>query len=125
MGDIEARNIESWQRVIAFYERIISEDGWLTYIPVLELVTHLATTEVATRFRAGHAIFYLMISTKSQHGLEIEDPYIEIRLINKWQQFQIEYYDGQQSTDTYTSALTDVLTTLKPVLDRLWNETRG
>jgi len=69
------RNRESWKQIVRFYEEGPYSEDWHLE-PVLRLVRGVEQSSLAGSFRAGQAVYMLMVSTKERHGLEAGDPYV-------------------------------------------------
>jgi hypothetical protein len=147
VGDVEQseslsqRNIRSWQQMIAFYEKLLANpnQSWQKISPLLRLVRTLASSSHAEAFRAGQSLWHLLISTAAQYGLAEGEPFVAVTL-TKDNRFQVEYWRGPEAEDVSSVCLSvpickpvethicpesDILSTLEPVLKRLWNDTRG
>jgi hypothetical protein len=74
----EKHNLESWSEVLQSYEEDLQEPGWDWLQGFLPLVKRLATSDRARHFRAGRSLSRLLISTKTEHGLDDEDPFVAV-----------------------------------------------
>jgi len=118
-------NIQSWQRIVKFFELMTSPPGTSRWTPMLDLVQSLSESEQAKLFRAGASLLTLMISTKEKHGLENGDAYIYISSKDE-DTAEIGYRASHtQMAETYDCKNDELITESQLLLDRLWNETRG
>ena len=120
-------NAGSWQGMISFYEKIIGWQGQ-RYLPLLDLVKTIADSDDALKFRAGQSLESLIVSTTSYHGLEQHDPHIVVYADRKTDLFVIEYWCGQNKDDmveSRTCQSNELLTTISPLMQRLWQDTLG
>jgi len=118
-------NIYSWKHVLKLFELFASHEGGYRYKPFVELIQTMHESEQAKLFRAGMSVTVLMISTKEEHGLHIEDAYI-YALIKDNNLIEVGYYPANsKKAETYDCNKDELITRLQLFLDRLWNETRG
>jgi len=123
--DLAERNVESWKRAVVFFEECTSMEEWVGLIPVFELVRQISATERAKFFRAGHSMFELIISTEAQRGLVPRDHFIKIPPDFKGLQFVLEYWGNGEIIEQQTCPSNDLFSVLQPIMDHLWNNTRG
>jgi hypothetical protein len=71
-------NRESWKQIARFYEEALKEHHFKDWYleSALRLVRDVEQSSLAGSFRAGQAVYMLMVSTKECHGLEAGDPYV-------------------------------------------------
>ena len=147
-----ARNIESWEKIIAFYEALAARPNLRMLLPLLRLVRQIAAQKYARSFRAGHSTFILMISTAEKHGLKSDEPFVSV-FVTEDGRYRMEYHavppPGPALPDDLrdsVSGLTpeqlppagacrvleeqvcteeEALATLIPLLKRLWGDTHG
>ena len=113
--------------MISFYETLITWQGPL-FAPLLELVTAMAASVDASRFRAGQSLDALIISTTSYHGLEQDDPHICVQVEWTTGLFVLEYWRGHNQNDMLDSSTcqgNELMNRLSPLLEHLWRDTRG
>src|SRR5262245_29124712 len=82
-------NIESWQRIVLFYEDLLTHRGFESSRPLLELVREVSRSKTASAFRAGQSMATLIISTKQHHGLDEDDPFVALSSLPE--DLEIEY----------------------------------
>jgi len=121
-------NPSSWRWIVAFFERVTAGPFGARWLPLLRLVQQLADSPYANDFRAGQSLYSLLISTKSENGLEATDPYIFVNADANSELVRLEYWrceerDGLAESHNCNEA--ELLDNLKPLLARLWNETKG
>lgn len=129
-------NLKSWQYLTVFYERLLASQGWDHVMPLVRLVEQLKQREYAKYFRAGQSLWHLMISTASQHGLSEDDLYIYVTIkvektikndkpVYFTNGIEVSYKRDIHAIETITCNERELMTTIEPLLKRLWNETRG
>lgn len=121
-------NPSSWRWTVAFFEYVTAGPYGARCLPLLRLVQHLADSPYAENFRAGQSLHSLLISTKLENGLEATDPYIFVNAEPNSALLRLEYWpceerDGLEESHSCSEA--ELLIRLKPLLARLWNETKG
>lgn len=123
--ELVEKNIVSWDTVVLRYERFSENeyDEWI--FPVFDLVKKKANTEQAKLFRAGTTLYSLMISTAEKHGLQDGEPFALV-FTERNIKPSVSYWSGDTKVIEKTlNPEDDWLFVLQPLLDRLWNETRG
>jgi hypothetical protein len=130
--ELASLNTKSWRKVLDFYE-MIAQDFFdrERLSPLLEVVWALYTSDVAKQFRAGHRHEALIISTaplkKGWTRLEDDEPLVVVTLDRRTKMLRIEYQDrgsGRPLARIMCSER-ECMTYLPPVLNRLWEDTRG
>jgi hypothetical protein len=117
-------NVLSWQHILKLFELFNSHNGGDRYKPFVELIGTIYKSDQAKLFRAGVSAAVLMISTKEKHGLEQGDAYIFIG--SRIETVDIGYFTATAHEAEVINCKNDeIMSTLKPLLDRLWSETRG
>jgi len=118
-------NIQSWQHVAKLYELFTSLQGNRSQqMPLYDLVQTLCKSEQAKLFRAGVSVNVLMISTKEKNGLEKGDAYIFVAA--NLDNIEAGYFTATaHEAEVITCKNDEIMPILQPLLDRLWNETRG
>jgi hypothetical protein len=114
-------NVLSWQHVAKLFGAFTRYEE-SPYNPLYDLIQAICKSEQAKLFRAGMSAPALMISTKEKHGLEKGDAFIWLGLKDN-NNLYIGY--SANTDEVFVCKNDDVLSMLLPLLDRLWNETRG
>jgi len=114
-------NILSWQHVERLFGLFARSEN-SPYKPLHALIQTICKSEQAKLFRAGVSVTVLMISTKEKHGLEKGDVHIFLGLKDD-NTLYIGY--STNTDDLFECKNDDILPILQPLLNRLWNETRG
>jgi hypothetical protein len=130
--ELSRRNMKSWQKVLDFYEMIAQDffDGD-RISPLLGVVRALYTSDVAKQFRAGHRHETLIISTaplkKGWTRLEDDEPLVIVTVDRRTKMLLIEYQDrgNGRPLGRYMCSECECMSYLHPVLNRLWEDTRG
>jgi hypothetical protein len=81
---------------------------------------------LSSLFRAGHSLYWLIISTAERHGLELGQPYVAVKLEQDCP-VRIEYWNtmaGDILQSHECAQDEDTLLALEPFLTRLWNDTK-
>lgn len=118
-------NIQSWQHIVKFFKLMTAHPGTSRSMPMLDLVQRLSESEQAKLFRAGASVLDLMISTKEKHGLEKGDAYICVGL-GDGDLAEVGYFTATaEKAEVFACKNDEIMFVLQPLLDRLWNETRG
>ena len=125
--ELTRSNLESWREMVSYYEDFVRHTDWEWLQPLLRVVRKLAASHMAEKFRAGQSLWHLIISTAPKWGLDENEPFIAMTLIGKSPQLKIEYWEktGGRVLEKHTCGEDDVMPFLQPVLDRLWEGTRG
>ncbi len=130
--ELAQKNLESWGWVTEFYEDFISLPNGKYVGPLQRLVKLLAKSEQAKFFRAGQSLWHLMISTAEKHGLSEDDPFVYVTLDFElmddkpaYKNMKVGFNRGRNEIESQTCSEEEIMTTIEPFLQRLWNETRG
>jgi hypothetical protein len=121
-------NLRTWQLALEMYEWLCSKPVYSEILPpVFDWARGFSQSEQAKLFRAGIPGLFLTISTKEKHGLEHGDPCVVINVDDeKPEMLIISYFaGGTESTEDFSCKNDEIMLVLQPLLDRLWNETRG
>jgi hypothetical protein len=121
-------NLRTWQLALEMYQRLCSMPVYSQVLtPVFEWAKEFSQSEQAKLFRAGVPGFHLTISTKEKHGLEPGDPAIDVDIDDERpEMLVISYFEnGTEQPERLSCRNDEIKQTLQPLLDRLWNETRG
>jgi len=138
---IAENNLASWKKIVQFYKEFIDYPEYHFHLenpmykfllPTYNLVKEISATEQAKLFRAGQSMYDLVISTAEQHGLKLGDH--SIRVLSDAELIIIQYdvgsplFDGDNPNiyESHTCNPSDnFMIVLQPLLNKLWNETRG
>jgi hypothetical protein len=125
--ELSQLNLDSWREMLAYYEDFVQHPDWKRLYPILRVVQRLSSSEASKRFRAGQSLWHLIISTAPKHGLEENEPFVVVTLNGDTQQLLIEYWDKTCGSilEKYICNEDDVMSYLHPVLNRLWENTKG
>ena len=119
------KNIESWKVVLNRYQGFAEKQYQEWILPVFYIVQKLAVSEYAKLYRAGTSLYSLMISTVEKHGLKEEDPFICVHIERNIKP-RVYYRRGPSVIDgPECNSVDEFVDALLPLLDRLWDETRG
>ena len=117
-------NTYSWDHVLRLFELHASYKGGERYEPFVEFIRTMYKSDQAKLFRAGVSVAVLMISTKEKHGLEKGDAHIFIG--SRIETVEIGYFTATaDEADVINCKNDEIMSTIQPLLNRLWNETRG
>src|SRR5687768_5922183 len=94
MGYWADNNYDSWQHIIAFYEKLVSNPGWGHLQPVLDVVRQFARSDRAYDFRAGQATHIFTISTNAKFQLEEGDNCIWVIPYPEERTYCVKYLNG-------------------------------
>ena len=125
--ELTHRNLESWREMVAYYEDFVRHPDWERLYPILRVVQMLASSDVAKQFHAGQSLWHLMISTAAKWDIEEDEPFVVVTLDGDSPQLLIEYWDKTCGSilEKHICDEGEVLSYLRPVLNRLWENTRG
>lgn len=140
-GGVTEGNLHSWEDVALFYKGFIDnplgdtlpDNFYDKVFPVLyKLVNDFSKTEQAKLYRAGQSVYDLMISTADKHGLKSGEPFVRIFFRGEVLIIQYEIngpITGDENLNVYERKScrleNDLMSILQPMLNRLWDETRG
>jgi len=92
---------------------------------LIDLVQKLSEFEQIKLYRGGLSLNIMMISTKEETGLEKGDAYFYV-YVQKGDTAEVGYRAANtQKAETFECMHNELLIRIQPLLDRLWNETRG
>lgn len=120
-------NPSSWRWIVAYFEYVTARPFGTQCLPLLRLVQQIEASPYAQDFRAGQTLNSLLISTKSENGLEATDPYIFVNADANSALLRLEYWRCEQKdglAESHSCDEAELLDKLKPLLGRLWNETK-
>ena len=118
-------NFQTWQRVLEGNHELSSFPSYSqVLVPMIDWISEFIKSEQTKLFRAGLPGLTLMISTKEKHGLEKDDPYVFID-IDDSDAMIVGYCNTSQELESHSCKNSEVMSEVQPLLDRLWNETRG
>ena len=124
-------NFRTWQLALETYQELCSMPVYSQVLtPVFEWAKVFSQSEQAKLFRTDIPGFYLTISTKDRRGLEHGDRFIVIDVDDEKPELLIVSYfvkriKGSETIESFTCKNNEIMTALQPLLDRLWNDTRG
>ena len=118
-------NIQSWHHVVNMCEFYFAHDGDTSWHVFTDLIHELAESEQTKLFRGGLSLNNMMFSTKEETGLGTGDAYFYVYV-----QDDNVTEVGYRAVDTQEAELfecknNELFINIQPLLDRLWNETRG
>lgn len=114
-------NTQSWQHITKLFELYARSPR---YKPFLDLVKTLSDSMQSKLFRAGASTTLLMISTKEKNGLEYRDPYVYVEVRDE-NTAEVGYCWDTTESEYFICNDDELLPVILPLLDRLWNKTRG
>ena len=118
-------NIQSWLHVANVCEFYFSHGRDARWHVLTELIQKLSESEQAKLYRGGLSLNVMMFSTKEETGLEKEDAYFYI-YVKDDNVTEVGYRAvDSQKAETFECRNNELFTKIQPLLDRLWNETRG
>ena len=118
-------NFQTWQRVLEGNRELSSFPSYSqVLIPMIGWISEFIKSEQTKLFRAGLPGLTLMISTKEKHGLEKNDPYVFID-IDDADSMIVGYCNSYQELESQSCKNSEIISAVQPLLNRLWNETRG
>ena len=137
------RNIQSWKETVEFFERPV--DAMIgEHFPYSNMLGDIATavlkTQQAKLFRAGERAYDLIISTADNQELKDGEPFLNVDIARGFLTVRYdinEPYTAKEKSNIHirimggikdevmTLSEGNVMTTLQPMLNLLWDETRG
>ena len=114
-------NTQSWQHITKLFELYARNPR---YRPFLDLVKTLSGSMQSKLFRAGASALLLMISTKEKNGLDYGDPYVYVEVRDE-NTAEVGYCWDTTESKHFICKDDEILPVILPLLDTLWNETRG
>ena len=125
-GEVIADNKASWERVISHIEDVVARGSskyWTA--SKLDAIRSIAEVEEAPLFRVAITRVYLTISTAQKVGLERGELFLRL-IWNDDNLPVLEYCKfGRKSVQSYPCKKErDLHPTIRPLLKRLWYETR-
>lgn len=121
----EATSEQTWESAQRFYLDLTALPRWKNKRPLLRLISHLTETDVKLHFRAGQSLWLFFITAKATHGISKDDPVIKIDCSGS--KFLVEYWMGWHANGPCLQSVRcrehGVMTTLIPMLRRLWADT--
>ena len=138
---IAERNLQSWEPVVLHYKEwtehpfgdILPNNFYDKAFPAIyKLVKDFSNTEQAKLFRGGTAVYDLLISTVDEHGLKIGDRFVSVtfnasNIIIKYEIAGPITLEENPNVikRVYCEVDDNLMLALQPLLDLLWDETRG
>ena len=137
------RNIQSWKETVEFFERPV--DAMIgEHFPYSNMLGDIATavlkTQQAKLFRAGERAYGLIISTADNQELKDGEPFLNVDIARGFLTVRYdinEPYTAKEKSNIHirimggikdevmTLSEDNVMTALQPMLNLLWDETRG
>jgi len=140
-------NLQSWKETVEFFERPV--DAMIgEHFPYSNMLGGIATavlkTQQAKIFRAGERAYTLIISTADSQGLKTGEPFLYVDADRGF--LTVRYDMNERYTAPYTVkeksnihirimggvedeimtlSADNIMTALQPMLNLLWDETRG
>ena len=136
-------NLQSWKETVEFFERPV--DAMIgEHFPYSGLVGKVAMavlkSEQAKLFKAGEQAYSLLISTADSQELKFGEPFLNVNVARGFLTVKYEINEpytakersnihirimGFSNEEVMTLSEDNVMTTLQPMLNLLWDETRG
>jgi hypothetical protein len=138
---IAESNLQSWEEVVSSYRDFVDNpiDSILpdniydkVFLVVYNFIKVFSKTEQAKLFRAGKSVYDLMISTADEHGLRFGDLFVRVTFEGCY--IVVQYETTGPITENEDPNIIerrscnlddDLMIVLQPLLNLLWNETRG
>jgi hypothetical protein len=118
-------NVQTWQYAIQYYQSRVSHPllgSRFKYL--LDLVQDISKSGQEKLFRAYPSIWMLIISTATPMAEDHGDLFIVIGVQSE--NLTHAFYSGHKEIiESIDCKSNEITPTLQPLLDRLWNETRG
>lgn len=108
---------KSWDQIVQYYEEFNQDYEFIKY-PMLALIDELRQAGWDQVFRAGQAMFALMLSRSKRHGLRLEQPFLRIHIELNGEMF-LQYFEPPDRLElrcdkvAITPELNDLLERLK------------
>ncbi len=118
-------NAQSWQKAVEYYQRIVFDQPDSKFKYLLNLTQAIAKSDQAKLFRTYPSIWTLIISTSS---MKEEPRYGELFIVvgvKDDYSTHVGYYGINETIESIHCKNDEIISALQPLLDRLWNETRG
>lgn len=107
----------SWDTLEQFYDELSSHSGWEWVRPIKGLIRELRERGYDQNFRAGQALYLVMLSRSREHGLRSEQPRVIMEPCDDGR--MIVEYQSQQGKETVTLNQMAFCPELQHILDRL------
>ena len=118
-------NIQSWLHVVNVCEFYFSHGRDTSWHVLTDLIQKLSESEQTKLFRGGLSLNIMMVSTKEETGLGKGDAYFYI-YVKDDNVTEVGYRAvDTQEAEIFECKNNELFIKIKPLLDRLWNETRG
>lgn len=117
-------NLRTWQEAIQHYQEGNSAHPNSVHKHLLDLVQTISKSGQEKLFRAYSSISMLIISTVTPLAKDYGDLFIVVDVKNG-NLAHIAYSGRNEIIEFIDSKSDEILPKLQPLLDRLWNETRG
>jgi len=121
---LEEENIQSWQDAMQYYQMLVFDHADSRFKYLLDLVEGVLQLEDAKLFRVYPDKDLLILSTTTKEDRGYGDFFIVIGLRDE-NTTDVGCYRPTKAVESVVCKSNEILPTLQPLLDRLWNETRG
>ena len=123
--DLIEENIQSWHHVVNMCELYFAHGGDIRWRVLIDLTQKLSESGQIKLYRGGLSLNIMMISTKEETGLEKGDAYFYV-YVQKGDVAEVGYRaSNTEKAETFECKNNELFIKIQPLLDRLWNETRG
>jgi len=122
--DLAEENLQTWQRSIRYYQEKSSDYSGSKFQYLLDLVENISKSEEAKLFRVYPDLWMLILSTTTKEDKDYGEFFIVVGVKDD-DTTHIGCYRYKESVESVICKSNEILPTLQPLLDRLWNETRG
>jgi hypothetical protein len=80
MKETEEEFVRSWLQIELFYKDMLAIplSSWHWLKPLVSLIGELKQKGYDTQFRAGHSIYYFILSRSREHGLRADQHFLQI-----------------------------------------------
>jgi hypothetical protein len=128
---VEEENLRTWKETIDYYQEalqvdpeMISAEAISIHKHLLNLVQTISKSGQEKLYRAYSSLSMLIISTTTPTAKDYGDLFIVVDV--KTDNLAYVAYSGRKEVIEFTECkINEIMPTLQPLLDRLWNETRG
>ena len=118
-------NIQSWQHVVNMCEFYFAHGGDTRWHILIDLIQKLSESKQIKLYMGGLSLNVLMTSTKEEYGLEKGDAYFYV-YVQDIDIAEVGYRAANtQKAEIFKCKNDELFIKTQPLLDRLWNETRG
>lgn len=123
--DLVEENIQSWHQVVNMCELYFKHGGDMRWHVLIDLTQKLSESGQIKLYRGGLSLNIMMISTKEDTGLEKGDAYFYV-YVQDDHIAEVGYRaSNTEKAETFECKNNELFIKVQPLLDRLWDETRG